>query len=314
MSPHASRVIVSSCDEKYFPGLVVGLASILERLPRDLDVDIVIYDDGLSASSRAELERLVARARTRSTLRLETGFSHLGRLPVARHVNQSMYSRLLIPDLGSRPKRAIYFDADMFAVDDVSDLLVMELDGAIFGACVDRDTPTVETGVPYSYEALQLPPGRLYFNTGLLVIDVSAWREAGVSGDTMDYVSRWDEHLRCPDQEGINAVSGDRALALDDRYNFQVSGEGLVAATNGDSSGGLAELRRAAVVHFTGPKPWLNMWFSSPIWRRSASSWWRVALGSSLISLRTRIRLARIGIGMLVREIRRLTSQTRSSS
>lgn len=314
MSRYASRVIVSSGDEKYFPGLVVGLASVLERLPPNFEVDIVIYDDGLSARSRAELERLVACSRTKSTLHLETGFSHLGRLPVARHVNQATYSRLLIPDLSIELERAIYFDADMLATDDVSDLLVMELDGATFGACVDRDTPTVETGVPYSYAALELPPDRHYFNAGLLVIDVRAWRDAGVREGTMEYVRRWKDQLRCPDQEGINAIGGDRALALDGRYNFQVSGEGLAAGAIGDCTHALAELRRAAIVHFTGPKPWLNVWFGSPIWRVPAARWWRVALGSSLISLRTRIRLASIGAAMLVRETMRLISRTWSSA
>jgi lipopolysaccharide biosynthesis glycosyltransferase len=303
---YAPRVIVTSGDEKYMPGLVVALASFLRRLPVGFEVDIVVYDDGLSAASQEELERIVARAPTCSRLHLKDGFSKIGHLPVARHVNQSTYSRLLIPNLPPEVERAVQFDADLLVVDDLSWLLTMDIGDAIFAACIDRDTPTVETGVPYSYETLLLPPGRQYFNAGLLVINIAAWREAEVSKGTIEYVNRWADQLRCPDQEGINAVSGDHGMVLDRRFNFQVSGEGLAAQAAGDSSHALSDLRRAAVIHFTGPKPWLNVWFSSPIWRQPAASWWREALSSPLISARTRLHLLRIGTGTLARETKRL--------
>jgi lipopolysaccharide biosynthesis glycosyltransferase len=198
----------------------------------------------------------------------------------------------------------------MVLLDDISRLFTMDLDGAIFAAGVDKDTPTVETGVPYSYETLDLPPERQYFNSGLLVMDVEAWRDAGVSAATAEYVVRWAGELRCPDQEGINAVCGDRALALDPRFHYQVGGEELAAAAPGGSRAGAhRDLRRAAALHFTGPKPWIQAWFSSTIWTRAAASWWAVVIRSPLISMRTRIRLLRIGAHTAAREAIRLVAR-----
>jgi lipopolysaccharide biosynthesis glycosyltransferase len=301
------RVLVTSSDEKYLPGLIVAIASALGRLPAGFEVDVVVYDEGLSERTRAELRRIVERAHTASRLHLEQGFSQLGRdLPVAGHVTEATYSRLLIPELSPDLERAVYIDADLLVVDDISELFTMDLGGAIFAACVDKDTPTVQGGVPYSYEALELPPERQYFNAGLLVMDVPAWRDAGVSAATADYALRWDAELRCPDQEGINVVCGDRAVALDPRFNFQVSGEAIAAAAAGDGRAAHQSLRRAAIVHFTGPKPWLKVWFSSSIWARPTAWWWSVALGSRLISPRMRARLLSTGAEMGVREVRRL--------
>jgi len=229
-------------------------------------------------------------------------------LPVARHVTQATYSRLLIPDLSPEIQRAVYLDADILVVDDITELLTVDLGGANFGACVDKDTPTVATGVPYSWEKLGLPPERAYFNAGLLVIDVPAWRDAGVSPAITDYVREWDVELRCPDQEGLNVASGEHALALDQRFNFQVSGEGLAAQATGDRATPHRDLNRAAIVHFTGPKPWLNVWFSSSIWARPAGWWWTVALRSPLISTGMRARLLLGGGAVAGRELRRLVA------
>lgn len=307
----ARRALVTSSDEKYQPGLIIAVASALARLPVGFEVDVVVYDEGLTERTRAELRRIVERAHTTSRLHLEQGFSQLGRdLPVAGHVTEATYSRLLIPDLSPDLERAVYIDADLLVIDDISELFTMDLGGAILGACVDRDTPTVQTGVPYSWEALDLPPDRPYFNAGMLVIDVPAWRDAGVSAATADYALRWDDELRCPDQEGINAVCGGRALALDPRFNFQMSGEVHAATAAGDARAALQGLRRAAIVHFTGCKPWLSAWFSSPAWVRAAASFWSVALASPLISPRMRAQLLSAGAEMGAREVRRLVRRS----
>jgi hypothetical protein len=72
---YARRVLVSSSDEKYSPGLIVLIASALAHLPAGFEVDVVIYDEGLSPATRAELERIVTSSMTVSRLRLEPGFT-----------------------------------------------------------------------------------------------------------------------------------------------------------------------------------------------------------------------------------------------
>jgi lipopolysaccharide biosynthesis glycosyltransferase len=314
VADYAPRVIVSSSDEKYSPGLIVALASMLRHMPPGFEVDVVIYDEGLLPGTLEQLRMVVARSPTTSRLHFEEGFSRFGDLPVVGHVNQAMYSRLLIPQLSPDIKRAVHFDADMLGVGDISELLTMDLGDAILAACVDTNTPTLATGVAYSYEALGLPAARQYFNTGLLVIDVDAWRRADVCGRTIDYVRHWSDVLRCPDQDGINVVAGERGLALDGRFNFQVSGEALAAVARGEATGTRRKLQRAAALHFTGPKPWLQVWFGSRIWGRSAARWWSFALGSSLIPFRTRVGLAQTGAETLAREIRRRLVSNRSAT
>jgi lipopolysaccharide biosynthesis glycosyltransferase len=306
LTEYRSRALVSSSDEKYCPGLLALIASALTHLPAGFEVDVVVFDEGLSERSRRELSAIVSGSQTSSTLHLEPGFSRLGRdLPLARHVTLATYSRLLIPALSPVLERAVYIDADMLAVDDISELFTMDMCGKVFAGCIDKDTPTAATGVPYAYGELQIPADQPYFNAGLIVIDVPAWRDAKVGDATEDFVCRWAGDLRCPDQEGINAVCGHRALVLDRRYNFQVSGESLAAAASGRSAEALADLRRAAIIHYTGPKPWLNVWFSSTVWARSAAPWWRAVLRAPLLPLSARARIARLAGRTVLRELLR---------
>jgi lipopolysaccharide biosynthesis glycosyltransferase len=301
---YARRVIVSASDEKYGPGLIVMVASVLERLPAGFEVDVVVYDDGLADGSRDELARVVARAPTRSALHIERGFGQLGEdLPERLHVTQAAYSRLLLPDLSPEIERAIYIDADMLVLDDIAELFTLDLGDALFAAGRDVVTPTLVTGVPYGVEAVRLSPDSPYYNSGILVFDAQTWRTAGVGPATIEYVRIWTDEVVTPDQDGLNVVGLGRVLTLDRRFNFQVAGESHGAAKVHRTGAALRYLPRVAVVHFTGPKPWLNIWFGSGIWAGTAARWWAVALSSRLLSAGFRARVLRLGGELVVREV-----------
>jgi len=284
--------------------LIVMVASALERLPAGFEVDVVVYDDGLADGSRDELARVVARAQTRSALHIVPGFSKLGEdLPERLHVTQATYSRLLLPELSPEIERAIYIDADMLVLDDIAELFAVELGDALFAAGRDVDTPTLGTGAPYSLDALRLSPDSPYHNAGILVFDAETWRTAGVGPATIKYVRTWTDEIVTPDQDGLNVVGVGRVLTLDRRFNFQVAGESNGAAKAARTRATIRYLPRVAVVHFTGPKPWLNIWFGSGIWGWTAARWWGVALGSRLLSAGFRARVLRLGGDVVVREV-----------
>jgi lipopolysaccharide biosynthesis glycosyltransferase len=303
-SSYARYVLVSASDEKYSPGLIVMIASVLERLPAGFEVDVVVYDDGLADRSREELARVVGRAHTRSALHVVRGYSTLGEdLPERLHLTQATYSRLLLPDLSPDIERAVYLDADMLVLDDVSELFSTELGHELFAACRDVDTPTIETGTPYSFEALGLPPESHYYNAGILVFDAATWRDAGVAPAAMDYVRTWEDQTVTLDQDGINVVGVNRVLGLDRRFNFQVAGESHRAAKANKTRAVLRYLPRVAVVHFVGPKPWLSIWFRGGVWGWVAARWWGVALSSRLLSVGFRARMLRLAPSLVVREL-----------
>jgi lipopolysaccharide biosynthesis glycosyltransferase len=101
----------------------------------------------------------------------------------------------------------------------------------------------------------------MYFNAGVLVIDVSRWRSSGLTDKALDYAAAGTEPLPLVDQDALNAVV-DRWHELDYQWNVQQIlfwGERRPQSPFGDD---LYRQRQdlygaAAVLHFVGgPKPW----------------------------------------------------------
>jgi lipopolysaccharide biosynthesis glycosyltransferase len=149
---------------------------------------------------------------------------------------------LLIPELLPRHlSRALYLDADVLVRHDPSPLFAIALGDAIVGAA--RDAAITSTDHELSGvrdRALARP----YFNTGVLVMDMERWREAGLTERALGYAAASAEPLRWAEQDALNAVL-DTWHELDPRWNTQHS---LFLSRD--------RFRAAGIWHFVGGKPW----------------------------------------------------------
>ena len=163
----------------------------------------------------------------------------------------------------------------------------------MLGACVEKATPThrarhlwgKEIHPEHDYAAAcPVPDVAAYFNSGVLAIDLDAWREADVESRIVDYASRLPSAYVLPDQDTLNILLWEEWFLLDwKRWNWPgYVMDRLAWETHG--------------VHFTGPtKPWigdpLGVPFSREYRRAAKNVGWRPrppALPNQVRSLRGR--------------------------
>jgi lipopolysaccharide biosynthesis glycosyltransferase len=160
-----------------------------------------------------------------------------------------MLGDLLPADLS----RVIFLDADLLVVDDLADLWNQPLDGRVLGAV--PDAAVRRCGSPRGVkdrDAYGVPDDAMYFNAGVMLISLAAWRERSITPRALEYLARVGDRADFLHQEALNAVAWHDWHRLPDRWNLL----GSVAGRPFDQPPTDA-WRAPAIVHFAGRlKPW----------------------------------------------------------
>lgn len=135
------------------------------------------------------------------------------------------YFRCLLPDLLPADRsRIIYLDADTLVDGDVGALWSVDLQGAPVAAVLDPLRTIAAAIAPWRERGLDGDAG--YFNSGVLVIDLDAWRATDAGWSAIRHCAADREHLLVGgrwaqhDQYGLNVVFHRRWHRLDPIWNY----------------------------------------------------------------------------------------------
>ena len=222
---------------------------------------------------------------------------------VDRHLSKECYLRLIAPDiLPPKLDRILYLDSDVIVLDQLRPLWETDLLGRSVAAVPDVLTQRPRAG-------LGLPTDHIYVNSGVLLIDLKAWRRRGITAKLKAFIGAKGALLEYHDQDALNAVLLDDILPLDYRWNLQTQHIRFGRRALGSVYGSIrAAARSPAILHYAGPnKPWLFRartarkgdylrFQDRTAWRGAtpplASRWQRAELGLDRC-------LARVGVGYL---------------
>jgi hypothetical protein len=155
-------------------------------------------------------------------------------------------------------KRVVYLDADLVVLGDLSDLAAIDLGGKTVGAVMDFAIR--RWGGPRTCEALKSQrqhADRSYFNAGVLVIDLDAWRRKRVRDSAVHFLFENQGRIHCWDQDALNHALGGDWCELDPRWNRMCYWERQEFPDPPFSDEVMASLSAPNIVHFTGRrKPW----------------------------------------------------------
>lgn len=160
----------------------------------------------------------------------------------------AVYYRLYFPLLvDASVERLLYLDTDTIVLKNLKDFFTRPLDGFPVAAVYDN------------YVKVQpligiVSPG-MYFNSGVLLIDVAKWREQEVSQRAIGYLRRYPERILYVDQCALNAVLRNNWLAVESKFNFLHSYLQLEISSKMIPS----ILAEVFIVHYNLDRPWLML-------------------------------------------------------
>ena len=242
-----SVVIALASNERYFPGLYCALVSALSHLDSSREADVRVLDGGLSENSREILSRFVR------------GFGKSVRLEFVS-IDESIfrdatlgpgqsymtYCRILLPHLVNVP-RLVYLDCDTLVFRDLSRLFDLELASRrVLAAVRDSETLSLSDDSQVLPKAMNLPPEGVYFNCGVLLMNLDQLRRQHFFESAVDFLNRWSGKYRFWDQSAINFLLYGKIHELPEHWN-RASCRFDAQQTND----------RDSVVAYTTSAPWI---------------------------------------------------------
>lgn len=245
--------ILTTMNSAYLPRLQVLLTSIHINQPAE-KIDVWLMHSGIQEES---LEPV-----TRQCQSFGYGFypvlidsSAFTGAPVSRQYPKEMYYRLLAPFfLPKELTRLLYLDPDILVINPLRPLWETDLKGNLFAAAAH----TGKTELANNINQLRLGTDHPYFNSGVLLMNLTLGREEISADDIFDFTRQHAKELLLPDQDILNAMYGRRTLEIDDSvWNYDARNYNTYLI----KSAGVCDMdwimSNTAVLHFCGKsKPW----------------------------------------------------------
>lgn len=248
-----TRVIHLACttDGGFAPHTGTMLHSALAATP-DARFHVHVLCADLPERDRAGLLQVAANFGATLTF-LPVTDDLMGDLPRAQF-HPSCWFRILLPGLLPDVARVLYLDSDIVVRGSLAPLWDTDLAGAPMAGVINPFYPFLPA---YHVSHLGLAPGSPYYNSGVLLLDLSRLRACDFTGRIRAY-ARSHPGNWFPEQDAINALFQHDILPLHARWNAQSS---FFDLRPGQLPLPRREVHAArsdpAVVHFIGPyKPW----------------------------------------------------------
>ncbi len=238
--------VVFSSSDYYSLLLGIVICSIFENKKGDYPIHIFIIDNGISIQNKTRLQTLESRygfTLTYVTLDKElfSGIS-FNNFPIEVYQRLGI-ARILPPSYD----RVVYLDCDMIVRKDLKELLLIDLGGKTVGAvadCYQEQRLKHLKRLCASIPSLPTPAKPMYFNSGMLVIDLNRWKDHGIEEKVLRFLRENPDKISAADQDALNIIFLNDQKELSQKYNF------LVAATDTTE-------QDPVIIHFAGgSKPW----------------------------------------------------------
>jgi len=255
--------IVFAADEKYVRHLATSIKSLLVNNP-DLLLNIYIINSDIKKKDWNIIAGLDEKGNC-EFFDLKISKNQLSGLKINYHFSIANYYRLFIPDL-VLSDRALYIDSDTLVVDSLGDLFKLQIDSFLLAAVIDPGF--------HNHKKLGLSRDSSYFNSGVMLINLKAWRANNIKNKVISFVENNPHLIEFVDQCGLNAIIDGNWLEIDPKYNcqslfFQNNYKNI--SMNDIYKIAQQALAKPAIIHFTGSmKPW-NMHSKHPY----KSSYWQ---------------------------------------
>ena len=164
------------------------------------------------------------------------------------HFSIEMYYRLIAQwFLPEELDRILWLDADIIVQKDLAAFYHQNFHNAYMVACADAKSNSV--GVQKIKQKLMLSDEHIYFNSGVLLLNLNKLRQSTTLEQITSCAVRMNERLTFPDQDLLNVLYTGKVQYADWKiYNYQI---GTLDHANA------VDQQQAAVIHYTGMwKPW----------------------------------------------------------
>lgn len=204
-------------NEKYAPYAGVSILSVLQNNTELEEIHVYILGEELSDESMHRMQKMVdAFGRGLSFIETKDLICKMKALDMPAYRGSYAANMRLFPDevLEESVDKFLYLDADTIVNGSLTGLLQTDMQGKTLGMILDS------LGGSHK-EQIGLAETDEYFNSGVILFDMTRWRRQGYSKKIVHHVAKQRNHYPAPDQDLLNIVCKNDIFRLDISYNFQ---------------------------------------------------------------------------------------------
>ena len=218
VSQEAAHIYVAfSADERYVQHAAVAMASILDHTAEPSRLHFFLFFETLSEQAKA---RVGATVRDYGAVIDFCPIESNGEASyyVSGQLSKAIYFRLQIPKLlPNKVGRVLYLDCDLLVYADIAELWAQDMKGKAVAAVPDFGIMASHREWGNKQRNLGFAAGDLYFNSGVLLMDVDAWRTHHYSARVAELAAK--NAYRHHDQDALNVVFHRNWTPLPLRWN-----------------------------------------------------------------------------------------------
>jgi len=207
--------VVFTIDEKFVQHFTVTLVSLLEN-NKDIPLNIFVIHDIHNDATLNQVATFVKEKYAIQLSLLKVNNSVFDSYRVSLHYSKAVYFRLLITEiLPVEINKALFLDADVVVTGSLKELAAFEFKDDQYLLAVDD--VEVESHVS-RLNAMGFPVTR-YFNAGVLLINVKAWRINKLSEKFIAMANEYMDRLAWWDQDILNMFFYNDWQQMDPKFN-----------------------------------------------------------------------------------------------
>lgn len=209
--------ICLAADNNYAQHVAVVIASIMSNTTAE-DVCFYLLSDGISDEKKLKIEQTSTQLGAKLEIIELSKLDVFDNLFVSGHISKAAYFRLNIAKLVPQSvKKIIYMDADLVVRGDIKELWNTDIQGKPIAAVPDLGIMSSCRLMEQKHKVLGIGKHDLYFNSGVLIIDVEAWRKNDYAKEGIALAA--SGNLPHHDQDALNKVFHDNWQALPLKWN-----------------------------------------------------------------------------------------------
>lgn len=228
-------------DSNFMRGMMTSIVSFCLN-NKKVNFNFHIITDNISEENKIKLNNIAKQYEVNINIYI-IDINTFKNFPVFVHLPISMYFRFILPILLTNVNKLFYVDADIICIKKANDLFNIELEENIIGAIPDQNDER--------NDILGLK-NHVYFNSGMLVIDVNKWNEIKFLEIATKLVMNNDKLFKFPDQDILNIILSHKVKYLDTIFNCFVDYRNCRKPMKDED---------IVLLHFSAlPKPWNIAW------------------------------------------------------
>lgn len=249
--------IALASDNNYAQHVAVVAASILCNTKSN--VHFHVLSDGISQLKIQLIRQTIDNLGGQLSVYDLSSYQCFDNLFTSGHISKAAYFRLDIANiLPSGIDKVIYMDVDLLVLQDIAELWKCDLQGKPLAAVPDYGIMASKRLMKQKHQVLWLPMNSLYFNSGVVLMDLKQWREHNYAEQVIRLAA--EGNLPHHDQDALNKVFIDKWMPLPLKWNvippiFNLFSKILLR--NDLRKNAVSARKDKGILHYAGRyKPW----------------------------------------------------------